>query len=113
MPKRPQRLRFIRMRGRPNRGGPNALEAECDRLQHFAKLLRALLFDLVAARLAMASVISAWRAARHPENRAYIAGDDGLVGALLERLPALEDGLRAAFGACGATSGPRDRTRTS
>jgi 4-aminobutyrate aminotransferase-like enzyme/Ser/Thr protein kinase RdoA (MazF antagonist) len=67
---------------------------------------RALLFDLVAARLAMAAAISAWRAARHPENRAYIAGDDGQVGALLERLPALERELRAGFGDAGAASGP-------
>jgi 4-aminobutyrate aminotransferase-like enzyme/Ser/Thr protein kinase RdoA (MazF antagonist) len=66
---------------------------------------RALLFDLVAARLAMGAAISAWRSARHPENRAYIAGDDALVEALLERLPALEPGLRAAFGAGGAASG--------
>ncbi len=76
---------------------------------------RALLFDLVASRLAMAVVISAWRAARHPQNRDYIAGDDGLQWALLERLPALEDGLRAAFDASGGASGseiprPADRT---
>jgi 4-aminobutyrate aminotransferase-like enzyme/Ser/Thr protein kinase RdoA (MazF antagonist) len=67
---------------------------------------RALLFDLVAARLAAAVAISAWRAARHPENREYIAGDDALQWALLERLPALEAGLRAAFGAPGEAPGP-------
>jgi len=73
---------------------------------------RALLFDLVASRLAMAVAISAWRAARHPENRDYIAGDDGLQWALLERLPALEDGLRAAFGASGGASGSAIPART-
>jgi 4-aminobutyrate aminotransferase-like enzyme/Ser/Thr protein kinase RdoA (MazF antagonist) len=67
---------------------------------------RDLLFDLLAARLAMAVVISAWRVALDPGNRDYIAGDDGLQWALLERLPALEDALRAAFAAPGAARGP-------
>ena len=36
---------------------------------------RALLFDLLAARVAMALAISAWRSREHPENRAYIAAE--------------------------------------
>jgi 4-aminobutyrate aminotransferase-like enzyme/Ser/Thr protein kinase RdoA (MazF antagonist) len=73
---------------------------------------RALLFDLVAARAALALAISAWRAGRHPENREYIAGDDELHAALLERLPALEDGLRSAFGIPGGGAAPRAAARS-
>lgn len=58
---------------------------------------RVLLFDLVAARLAMGVVISAWRVKRHPENREYIVGDDTSLWRLLERLPEIEPALRGAF----------------
>jgi Ser/Thr protein kinase RdoA (MazF antagonist) len=55
---------------------------------------RTLLFELVTARLAMVVVISAWRVERHPENRDYISGDDGLVWVAFERLAGLGDGMR-------------------
>jgi 4-aminobutyrate aminotransferase-like enzyme/Ser/Thr protein kinase RdoA (MazF antagonist) len=57
----------------------------------------ALLPDLVAARLAMGLAISAWRLRGHPENAAYIADDDPLLGAALAQLAAGEAELRGAL----------------
>ena len=54
---------------------------------------RELLYDLVAARLAVGVAISAWRADARPENREYICSDDPMLWSLLERLV---DGERAA-----------------
>jgi Ser/Thr protein kinase RdoA (MazF antagonist) len=50
----------------------------------------ALLFDLVAARLAAGVAISAWRVKDHAENRDYIAGEDQAYGAVLEQLAAMD-----------------------
>jgi 4-aminobutyrate aminotransferase-like enzyme/Ser/Thr protein kinase RdoA (MazF antagonist) len=67
---------------------------------------RALLFDLVATRLAMAVLISAWRVSRHPENREYITGDDAASWSLIEHLAEIEPALRGAFlGAAPAAAG--------
>jgi 4-aminobutyrate aminotransferase-like enzyme/Ser/Thr protein kinase RdoA (MazF antagonist) len=56
----------------------------------------ALLVDLVAARLVAAIAIAAWRVKRFPENREYIAGDQGLLFEALESLAELEPVLRGA-----------------
>ncbi len=66
---------------------------------------RSLLFDLVAARLAVGVCVSAWRVRDHPENRAYIAGDDPAHFAVLERLDVLEPALRGAFLSAGEPAG--------
>jgi len=66
---------------------------------------RALLVDLVAARLAMGIAISAWRSHRFPENLEYIAGDDGPAAATLEQLERCERELHAAL--APADSGER------
>ena len=42
----------------------------CDPNGHMVGLITE--YDLIATRLAMNLVIAEWRAARHPENRAYI-----------------------------------------
>jgi Ser/Thr protein kinase RdoA (MazF antagonist) len=57
----------------------------------------AVVFDLVTARTAMNIAISAWRAADHPENHAYItAGIDGYT----KMLPWLLDRKSDRFHAC-------------
>ena len=59
---------------------------------------RAILFDLVAARLAVSVAIAAWRGARFPENHAYIAGDAAAMGKALAWVDANEEALREALG---------------
>ena len=56
-----------------------------------------LLPELVEARLGMGLLISAWRSRRHPENTAYIAGDDPLLCEALARIAADEAELRGAM----------------
>jgi 4-aminobutyrate aminotransferase-like enzyme/Ser/Thr protein kinase RdoA (MazF antagonist) len=58
---------------------------------------RDLLFDLGAARLAVAVAILAWRVKSHPENRSYIEGGKDELWALLERLDELEPELRGVL----------------
>ncbi len=65
----------------------------------------ALLFDLVATRLAVSRAISAWRVQQHPENRDYIVGDDRLAWRMLERFGASQQEMRAAFSRAGGPSG--------
>ncbi|WP_427969373.1 phosphotransferase [Altererythrobacter sp.] len=50
---------------------------------------RAVLLDLVAARLVITVLITAWRAARYPENRTYIMRNNGLAWAGLEHIDGL------------------------
>jgi 4-aminobutyrate aminotransferase-like enzyme/Ser/Thr protein kinase RdoA (MazF antagonist) len=68
----------------------------------------ALLFDLIAARLAVGVVISAWRVKDHPENRDYIAGGDRASWAMLERLSDIDSGLASDRfrDACGLPPDP-------
>jgi hydroxylysine kinase len=56
----------------------------------------ALIPALVATRLALTSVITAWRSALHPENVGYILRNDTTIAANLALIPALtsEDGTR-------------------
>lgn len=44
-----------------------------------------LLFDLIAARMVVSVAISGWRAARHPENKAYILRNNRLAWTGLQR----------------------------
>jgi len=74
-----------------------AVVAGYDQVEALREEERTLLFDLIAARLAMSVCISAWRVRRHPENRAYIVGDDPALWKLLESLDELEPALRGAF----------------
>jgi 4-aminobutyrate aminotransferase-like enzyme/Ser/Thr protein kinase RdoA (MazF antagonist) len=72
----------------------------------------ALLFDLVAARLAVGVTISAWRVKEHPENRDYIAGGDRPIWAVLERLAGMDPGFvhccfRAACGLSPCRTAPK------
>jgi Ser/Thr protein kinase RdoA (MazF antagonist) len=62
-----------------------------------------LLLDLVAARLAVGVIISAWRVKDHPENRDYIAAGDRLIWEMLERLAGMDPGfVHCCFrAACG------------
>jgi len=72
----------------------------------------AVVFDLVVARAAMAIAISAWRAADHPENHAYItAGTDAyteMLAWLLDRKSDLFHAcLRSACGLSASANAPR------
>lgn len=69
---------------------------------------RSLLFDLVAARLALRIAIAAWRGARFPENQVYIAGDAQALGDALACVDANEADLRTAF---GERTGPETPSR--
>ena len=81
---------------RPHLGTPK-LPADRIEFEPLRAEERVLLFDLVAARLAVGVTISAWRVKQHPENREYIVGDDAAHWRLLERLEELEPELRGAF----------------
>jgi len=68
-----------------------------------------LLFDLMLARLVMIVAISAWRAARQPENAPYLMRNNAVSWARLERAMALtpsqcRDALRAACGRSSSTA---------
>ncbi|MBA3844845.1 MAG: aminotransferase class III-fold pyridoxal phosphate-dependent enzyme [Actinobacteria bacterium] len=65
---------------------------------------RAVLADLVAARLAAIVTISAWRSERYPENTEYIQAHDADSWALLERFDAL--GAEAVARELGALQEP-------
>jgi hydroxylysine kinase len=49
----------------------------------------AVLFDLIAARLVLIVSIGGWRAARYPENAAYILRNNAAAWAGLQRIAAL------------------------
>src|SRR5262249_6400108 len=49
-----------------------------------------LIYDLMAARMALTVAISEWRALRDPANRAYIANNTGTSWQGLERLAQLD-----------------------
>jgi len=53
------------------------------------KAERAVLLDLVAARLVITVLITEWRAGRYPENRQYIMRNNGLAWAGLEHIAQL------------------------
>ena len=74
------------------------LVAGYDAIEPLREEERALLVDLVAARLAVGIAIAAWRGVRFPENYAYIAGDAQELGAALACVDANEAALRAALG---------------
>ncbi len=66
----------------------------------------AVLPDLITARLALTTTISAWRAARHPDNAAYIMRNQKAAWAGLERLQDLTRDAAVAFirHHCGETA---------
>ncbi len=86
---------------------PLATAAECVAAYHAVNPLTEkeidLLFDLIAARLLITVAITGWRAARYPENRAYILRNNPLSWAGLEnfaRLPR-EQAQHTLRQACG------------
>ena len=56
-----------------------------------------LLFDLIGARLAMTVAITGWRAARYPENSAYILRNNPTAWAALERIAPLSRNQAQAY----------------
>ncbi len=89
-------------------GAAAAVTSAFDRSEPLRDEERSLLFDLVAARLAMGVIISAWRVGQHPENREYIEGDDEALWRVIERLDELEPALTGAFLDGSALVAPED-----
>ncbi len=95
--------------------GPDRLAGVCDFLAAYHRLcpLEALevelLFDLLRARLVTTTVITAWRAARFPENRDYILRNAAAAAGHLAALAALPRAraLRQLRDACPPPPRPR------
>jgi 4-aminobutyrate aminotransferase-like enzyme/Ser/Thr protein kinase RdoA (MazF antagonist) len=97
-------------------GDPNPIEAVSDVLAGYHSVTPleaeevALLFDLIATRLASAAVITAWRRKRHPEKFYYNDGEEPFASDMLERLTGIDrESIQARFrDACGDVRTPRD-----